>query len=141
MIQNKDIIPKLSFKDKQFSLSIANEFEIPPDIMESYIKELLYSLKKNFQNNYFIGRINYHKPISKRDLFYIKLHLEDVVLHIKSRWDIPKFRKCIIAARILIHFKLDRNIKSKRDFDLAPTESAQDYNHYLYDRMKNRFKY
>lgn len=140
MIQKADRIPELSSTDNQFSLTIANEFEIPPLIMEQYLRELLFSLKNRFQHNYRIGKIDYGKPISKSDASHIKYHLHYVIGSI-SLWDIPKYRKCIIAARVLLHFKLDRNIKTKEEFDLVPTDSAQDYKHYLYERMKNRFKY
>lgn len=140
MIQKKFIISELSIEDKQFSLKIANEFEISIYIMEMYIKELLYSLKKSFQSDYLIGRIDYSKPLSKRYSSSIKYHLQYVLGYINDNWKIPKYRKCIIAALILIHFKLDRKIKTKEEFELVPTDSAQDYHHYLYDRMKNRFK-
>jgi hypothetical protein len=140
MIQNNDIIPELSIKDKEFSLRIADEFEIPTHIIEMYIKELLYSSKKFFQSHYLIGRIDYNKPTSKRESSYIKYHLQYFLGYIKNNWEIPKYRKCIIAALVLIHFNLDRNIKTREEFDLVPTDSAQDYNHYIYDRMKNRFK-
>jgi len=139
VIKKADQIHKLSPRDKQFLLTISNEFEVQPIIMEGYLRVMLDSLKESFQHNYMIGRIDYRKSISKKRASYIKYHSQHV-LGIISLWEIPKFRKCIIAALVLMHFKLDRNIKTKEEFDIAPTDSAKDYHHYLYYRMKNRFK-
>jgi hypothetical protein len=110
MTPKKGAIPKLSTEDKMFSLEIANEYAISPDIMELYFRQLLYSLKDHFQDNYLIHKIDHNKLISKRRHFYIKSHLQFVLWHIYDNWEIPKFRKCIIAALILIHLKLDKKI-------------------------------
>lgn len=140
MIQKLYRVAELSSKDKQFSLAIANEFEIDPLIMEAYFKELLFSLKNSFQKKYMIGKIDYDKPMSKKSENYIKYHKHYVIGCIRL-WEIRPFRKCIIAAKVLIHLKLDRNIKTKEEYDLNPTDSAQDYNHYLHQRIKNQYKY
>ncbi len=143
-MKNKKIIPqsKLSAEDKEFARKIANGYEIPVDLMETYLLGLLESLKSSFKLDLLIGKIDYKVKPSQRESIYLKAHSIMTLYHIYHEWDIGKFRKCIIAGLVLHHFKLDKyeRILIEDEFWTSKKYSAGNYKKYLYNRLKSRFK-
>jgi hypothetical protein len=143
-MKNKKAIPqsKLSEEDKVFARKIADDYEIPVDIMEAYMHGLLEYLRLCFKSRLLIGKIDYKVKPSQGESIHLKAHSIMTLYHIYHEWDIGKFRKCIIAGLVLHHFKLDKyeRILTEDEFWTSQKYSARDYKHYLYNRLKTRFK-
>lgn len=140
--RKNDNKPKLSSEEKKFVLDISREDEIPQDVMESYLSELRLILKGVFNYDEYIGKIDYKGKLSDKESMIIK-NISSIVLGIiYDKWQLGNYKKCVVAGKVLIHYKLDKydRIKTAEEFDLNPTDSAPNYNRYLYDRIRSRFK-
>ncbi len=131
---------RLNSKDKQFCSELARDYEIHPEVMEDYLRDLLDHLKTAFKSQYLIHKVKNKEKRSLSENNLLKCHKQFTISYIDWNWEIPKFRKCIIAAQILLYYKLDDKIKTKEQYDKEPNDSAQSYKHYLYNYVKNRFK-
>lgn len=133
---------ELSQKDSDFAKAISQKYEIPIEKMELYLLNLKSYLNSNRFVGKLIGSIDYKRHLSSREAEDLNFLIRIAIRHVNEEWEIPKFRKYIIAGLTIHHFKLDKygRIWTEDEFNANPTESAQDYKHYLYDRIKTRFK-
>jgi hypothetical protein len=133
---NKNL--ELSEEDKKFATSIADEFKIPSSKMESYLLDLHNEIMTRLQDNELLRKIDYKGDYSLDEMINVINYSRIILSRINSTWEIIKYRKYIIAARILMHYKLDKYkpIKTKKQ----NLTGAFYYNRYLYDLMKSRFK-
>lgn len=133
---------ELSDVDRNFAAFIEQDYDIPKEKIETYfinLKNYLHGLR---DSGHLIGNIDYKGPRSAKEVDDLTYLIRVTVSHIDEDWEIDKFKKYNIAGLTIKHLKLDKYgcIMSKDEFDSNPTESAQDYKHYLFDRMKSRFK-
>lgn len=133
----------LTESDYTFINDISKNYEVPFDKMERYLSDLKEYLEKySALVNIPLAGISYNGPLMSREGgefdFLYKITIEFIYDH----WELPKFRKYIIAALAIKHFKLDKykRIMSEEDYTASPTESSQDYKHYIYHRIRSRFK-
>lgn len=133
---------ELSFEEKEFILTISQDNEIPFDILEAYFADLRVKVKKAFKSDDLIGKIDYNGKLSDKESAMLKCISNVVLGIIYDHWDLGNYKKCVVAGLILHHYKLDKydRIKTAEEFDLNPTDSAPNYNRYLYDRIRSKFK-
>ncbi len=134
--------PELSSEEKNFALDISKKHEIPCNVIESHLSELRLIVNRIFKSNDLIGKIDYRGKPSSKESWMIKSISNLVLGIIYEEWQLGNYKKCVIAGKVLIHYKLDKyeRIKTAEEFDINPTDSAPNYNRYLYDRMRSRFK-
>ena len=128
---------ELSIEDKRFVLEIAEMFEIPPETMALYLKNLMLEIWNT------TNKIDQNALRLDNKPFIMKFYNRKVLLIIYLDWEIKKYKKYIIAGLVLIHLKLDKyhHILTRKEFYSAKKHEVQIYNRYLYDIMKSRFKF
>lgn len=132
----------LTRSDYNFISFISEGYEVPYHKMERYLSGLKDYLEKySALVKIPLAGINYIGPFMSREAGYFDFLYRITIEFIYNHWEIPKFRKYIIAALTIKHFRLDKykRIMSEEEYTFNPTESSQDYKHYLYHRMKSRF--
>lgn len=85
--------------------------------------------------------LTYRTRNSPHKILIEKIGIE--VLHaIHNSWLMPKFNKCILAGKVLLHFKIDHyeTLLTEEKFYESTIIAAPNYYAYLYDVMKSRFK-
>jgi len=148
MINVTENLPDLTDADKQFVTIISSEFELPIEEIELLLRyvmaaidgmcEVYYRFTKSKIN---FREINYKSEYSKREsdaLFASSKYALDVIDENLQAID---YRKFIIAGLILKYLKLDKYSRLRDKEDLVRDGyNDNDYKHYLYSRMKSRFK-
>ena len=135
-------IQELSSEEKTYFQSISIKYEVPFDELEYYLKNIRYQIKNVFGSQDLIGNIDFYGKRSNKELIIVKA-ISQVVLAILYDWcQLGNYKKCIVAGLILKFYKLDKYdpIMTEEKFQKDPTDSAPNYNRYLYDRMRSRFK-
>ena len=139
------IVHELSDEEKYFVLYLANTYKIPCDLLESYFRDLRVKIKGLLRSDDLIDNIDYNLNLplkeSKREKLLLTVHSQIILFHINSHWQILRRHAIIISGLIIMFYKLDKykRIKTEDDYNNNPTDSAQDYNHYLFERMKTKF--
>jgi len=128
-------------EDKVFALRLANHLSLPIDKIEHAIIYLRQKL--NDRMNYMkLDVIDYKEKATSRESRRINWISQWILGHIYYYIDINIYRKCIMAGLVLMHFKLDKysRIMTDKEYDANLKIEALNYNAYLYNRMKSRFK-
>lgn len=139
-------VHELSDEEKEFALYLTNTYKIPRDLLESYLRDLRVKIKGLLRSDDLIDNIDYNLNLplkeSKREKLLLTVHSQIILFQINSQWQIFRRHAIIISGLIIMFYKLDKykRIKTEDDYRNNPTDSAQDYNHYLFERMKTRFK-
>ncbi|MGA1865467.1 MAG: hypothetical protein ACMUHX_10425 [bacterium] len=135
-------LPELAPEEKTYFQSISIKYEVPFDELEFYLKNIRYLIKRVFGSMDLIGNIDFYGKRSTKESIIVKA-ISQVVLAILYDWhQLGNYKKCIVAALILKFYKLDKYdpIMTEEKFQKDPADSAPNYNRYLYDRMRSRFK-
>jgi hypothetical protein len=134
---------ELSRRDREFAFKISESFEIPLKIMTTYLKDMIRHSSRI--EPYPIDKIDYKVTLpmkqALKESIEIKTQATIFLYYIYCHWKIPKYHKCIISAYVLMHYKLDKYSRIlDSDEIVSRGYSADDYNHYLYDRIRSRFR-
>lgn len=139
--------PALNNSDKIFAIELSKKFDIQIETIESYLLELqsilIESSRKLVEIENLLGRVDYYYPPStESERLVLKVHIS-AVLFISYNLNVQKFKKYVIAGLVILHYKFDKyeRILTENEFLTHPhLYQAQDYQHYIYDRMKTKFK-